>query len=188
MKITQKIIIGLFCLLITPIFAQTTISGVTLPQIQSINDATLTLNGAGLREKLWIDLYVAGLYSESKMSDAKEIVNSKESMNIHIEIVSGLITRENFLEAVNEGFEKSTGGNTAKFSSEIAAFVSSFSDEIVKGDKIDISWNAEKGVIVIKNGKAFPSINGLEFKKALFGIWFGEKPADKKLMKGMLGE
>ena len=44
------------------------------------------------------------------------------------------------------------------------------------------------GVIVNKNGKLLTTIRGLEFKKALFGIWLGEKPADKNLKKGMLGK
>jgi hypothetical protein len=32
------------------------------------------------------------------------------------------------------------------------------------------------------------TIKGLDFKKAVFSIWLGEKPADSKLKKKMLGE
>ena len=42
--------------------AQKTISGVTLPHKVQSGKTTLNLNGDGIREKLWIDLYVAGLY------------------------------------------------------------------------------------------------------------------------------
>jgi hypothetical protein len=38
-----------------------------------------------------------------------------------------------------------------------------------------------------KNGKMLGTIEGLEFKKALFGIWLGNNPADKDLKAGMLG-
>ncbi len=187
MKTTQKLIIAIMSILTLPIFAQTTISGVSLPATQTVQGAELMLNGGGLREKLWIDLYVIGLYLPNKTSDAKAIVNSNETLNMHIDIVSGLVTREKFLDAVNEGFENSTNGNTAKFKEEINAFIAAFNEEIVKGDVIDIQYSAKAGVVVIKNGKTLTTIKGLEFKKALVGIWLGEKPADKKLKAGMLG-
>lgn len=187
MKTTQKLLIAILSILTLPVFSQVTISDVTLPAFQKINDASLKLNGGGLREKLWIDLYVAGLYLSNKTTDAQKVINADEAMNIHIAIISSLITREKFLEAVNEGFVNSTNGNTAKFKEEIPAFIAAFKDEIVKGDNIDISYTPAKGVVVLKNGKMLTSIRGLEFKKALYGIWFGAKPADKNLMKGMLG-
>jgi hypothetical protein len=37
-------------------------------------------------------------------------------------------------------------------------------------------------------GEVKGTIKGLDFKKAVFGIWLGEKPADAKLKKGMLGK
>lgn len=187
MKTTQKILIAILSILTLPVFSQVTLSNVTLPAFQKINDASLKLNGGGIRQKLWIDLYVAGLYLSNKTSDANKVINADEAMNMHLEIVSSLITREKFLDAVNEGFKNSTNGNTAQFKDEIPAFIAAFKDEIVKGDVIDISYTPTKGIVVVKNGKALTSIKGLEFKKALFGIWFGAKPADKNLMKGMLG-
>jgi len=40
--------------------------------------------------------------------------------------------------------------------------------------------------VVFKNNKELGIIEGLDFKKALFGIWFCDKPADEDLMNGML--
>ena len=51
--------------------AQTEVGDATLPNTMSLEGADLVLNGAGLREKLWIDLYAGGLYLPSKSSDAK---------------------------------------------------------------------------------------------------------------------
>lgn len=188
MKMKQQFLAAILSMVCIPMFAQMTIADVKLPATQEINGATLQLNGAGLREKLWIDLYVGALYVSTKTSDAKAVINADEAMNMHLEIVSALITREKFLSAVNEGFENATGGNTAKFAEEIPAFIAAFKDEIVKGDKIDISYTTQRGIIVWKNGKMLTTIKGLEFKKALFAIWLGDKPADKNLMKGMLGK
>ena len=44
-----------------PAIAQT-VAGITFPDRIQINESALVLNGAGLREKYWIDIYVAALY------------------------------------------------------------------------------------------------------------------------------
>ena len=44
-----------------------------------------------------------------------------------------------------------------------------------------------KGVAVTINGKFKGLVEGLEFKKRLYAIWLGDKPASAKLKKGMLG-
>jgi hypothetical protein len=38
------------------------------------------------------------------------------------------------------------------------------------------------------NGRTAGTIPGVDFKRALFAIWLGDKPADRTLKEGMLGE
>ena len=45
-----------------------------------------------------------------------------------------------------------------------------------------------KGVEVLKNSQSKVIIKGLEFKKALFGIWLCNKPAQESVKKQMLGK
>ena len=63
-----------------------------------------------------------------------------------------------------------------------------FSQEIVEGDTYDITYQTGKGVVCYKNNKELGSIEGMDFKKALFGIWLGKNPADSNLKRGMLGK
>ncbi|MAY84858.1 MAG: chalcone isomerase [Flavobacteriales bacterium] len=167
--------------------AQEEISGVTPEKMISVEGTELDFNGAGLREKFFLDLYVGALYLENKSKKAEAIIEADESMAITIEIVSGLISSEKMIDAVDEGFEKSTKGNTAQFKDEIASFKDAFAEEIVKGDKYVIAYIKNKGVVVMKNGKKLKTIPGYEFKKALFGIWLCPEPADEDLKEGMLG-
>jgi hypothetical protein len=46
--------------------AQETVSGVKVDAKLSIEGQSLVLNGAGTREKMWIDLYVGSLYLPKK--------------------------------------------------------------------------------------------------------------------------
>ena len=166
--------------------AQTEIGGVQLPNTLKENKE-LKLNGGGIREKLWIDLYVGGLYLQQKSSDAQQIIKADQPMAIYMEIVSTLITSEKMIEAVNEGFQNSTKGNTKALEKEIASFRSAFSEPIVENDRYTIFYTPGKGVVVSKNNKHITTIKGLGFKKALFGIWLCDEPADENLKEGMLG-
>lgn len=169
--------------------AQVTISDVTLPATLKAGESELVLNGGGLREKLWIDLYVGGLYMETKSSDAKAIVASDKPMAVKLEIVSKLITSDKMVSAINEGFEKSTGGNMAPLQSKINKFIETFKkEEISEGNVFDIVYVPGVGVQSKKAGVVQSTIEGLDFKQALFGIWLGDQPADKNLKEGMLGK
>ena len=45
-----------------------------------------------------------------------------------------------------------------------------------------------EGVVVYKNGAKKGTIEGYDFKRALFGIWLCDKPADADLKSAMLGK
>jgi hypothetical protein len=185
----KNLLLVLTILISTTCFAQKTVGGVKMPKQVKIGETSLTLNGAGVREKLWIDLYVCGLYVKTKSSKASTIIDSDEYCSIKIQIVSGLISSKKMSDAVEEGFEKSTNGNTKELRPKIDEFKAIFkSSEIEEDDVYDIVYMPKKGVMVFKNGKRFPTIPGLAFKKALFGIWLGEEPADDDLKDDLLGK
>ena len=168
--------------------AQTEVGGAEIPNSLNFEGKTMVLNGAGVREKMWIDLYAGGLYLTEKSSNAASIVSSNAPMAIKLHIVSKLISSEKMVDAVNEGFENSTGGNMKNIQPQIEQFRGLFSEEIKKNDVFDLVYLPEKGVNVYKNGKIKGSIEGMEFKKALFGIWLSNRPADDDLKNAMLGK
>lgn len=167
-------------------FAQKKVGDATLPTMEKYNGQTLVLNGAGIREKLWIDLYAAGLYLDQKNTDANAILNSDKPMALKLHIVSKLITSDKMVEAVTEGFENSTNGNTAPIQNEINKILGFFKEDIKKNDVFDLVYVPGKGVVAYKNGKEKGVVQGKEFKKALFGIWLSNRPADDKLKKKLL--
>lgn len=169
--------------------AQTEVGSVTLPNSVNFGNQDLQLNGAGIRKKAMVlKLYSGGLYLAQKSSDAKSIINADESMAIKLVITSSFVSSEAMSEAVEEGFDASMNGNTSSLASEIKKFIGFFSDEIVEDDMFDITYQKGTGAVVYKNGKELGTISGMKFKKALFGIWLGDDPADDKLKKGMLGK
>ncbi len=169
-------------------FAQVEIAGVKLPATFKAGDADLKLNGGGIRKKFGFSIYVGGLYVTNKSKDGNAIAKANEAQSIKIAIISGMVTSEKFIESTKEGFQKSTGGNTAPIQAKIDKFLKLFlQNEIVKGDVYDLTYVPSEGVKVYRNGKVLDTIQGMDFKSALFGIWLGNQPADEKLKTGMLG-
>ena len=183
-KITLSIVLSLCTFLA---FSQKEISGITPEKSITVEGKSLSFNGAELREKFFLDLYVGSLYLTTKTSDDSKVINSNEPMAITLDIVSGLITSEKMISAIDEGFGKSAKGKTSSIKSEIQGFKNAFSEEIVKGNDFTIAYIPNIGTIVYKNGKKIKTIKGLEFKKAVFGIWLCNDPADDDLKEGMLG-
>lgn len=168
---------------------QTEVGSVMLPNQMKVGGTDLALNGAGIRKKAFvIKLYSGGLYLTSPSDNANSIVNADENMAIKLVITSSFVSSEAMSEAVTEGFDASMDGNTSSLASEIKTFIGFFSDEIVEDDTFDITYQKDRGVVAYKNNKELGAIQGMAFKKALFGIWLGDDPADKKLKKAMLGD
>jgi len=148
----------------------------------------LVLNGQGTRDKFFIDLYVGGLYLKEKSSNFKTIIDADEEMNIRLHIVSSLITSKKMEDGTREGFTKSTDGNTEQIKEKIETFLAVFLEEIKENDIYDFLYIPSTGVQIYKNSELKETIIGLEFKKALYGIWIGENPAQNSLKEDMLGK
>ena len=174
---------------LTATTAQTKVGGVILPATETFKNQKLLLNGGGVREKLWIDLYAAGLYLSEKNDNATAILNSNKPMAIKLHIVSKLISSDKMVEAVTEGFENSTGGNTEPIQDEINKILGFFKEDIKKNDVFDLVYlPSEGGVVAYKNGEEKGRVQGMDFKKALFGIWLSNRPADDSLRDDLLGK
>ncbi len=180
---------AIVALMMVPATAQTKINGIVMPNVMKVDGKYLKLNGGGVREKMFLDLYVGALYLQEKTSDPNKIINDNKPMAIKMRIISGLVSKDNMEEAIREGFEKSTKGNVAPIKDKINTLINKgFASEIVKGDLFDLIYVPGVGTKLLKNNKLLVTIKGLDFKKALFGIWLCDKPADANLKNKMLGK
>lgn len=172
--------------LMAPAAFAKSVAGVDIPASFTADGKELLLNGAGIRKKLFIEVYVAALYTEKKSTDGPAISAADAPMAIRLFITSDLITKEKMLTAINDGFAAATGGDSSTIQPQIDLFNSYFNDPIHEKDVIDLIYTPRTGLKMVKNGTEKGVVPGLAFKQALFTIWLGKKPADKKLKKGML--
>ncbi|WP_077530779.1 chalcone isomerase family protein [Vreelandella utahensis] len=166
-----------------------TVEGVELPGTIDVAGNELSLNGAGVRSKWFMSLYVGSLYLPQEFDSAQAIVEADQPMAIQLDIISGMIDSENMTEATMEGFESSTGGNMEPIQDDIDAFMGLFEQEIKEGDQFKITYIPGEGIVGFKNGDRIGTVDGgMDFKKAVFGIWLGDEPAQESVKTAMMGK
>lgn len=163
------------------------IRGVPMPDMLETEQGVLMLNGAGVRTRFSLNIYVGGLYLRKQNSNPEAIIVAEEPMAIRLHVVSGMITAEKMAQAIREGFLKATGGNIDAIRSEIETFIKVFKDKINKNDVYDLIYLPARGVTACKNNIPYGVTKGLSFKQALFGIWLCDNPVQEGLKNAMLG-
>lgn len=153
-----------------------------------IEGEALYLNGEGPRKKAFITVYDTALYLTEKGSDAKAIIEADHLMSVSLVVRSRFATMSRISEAFREGLEKSSNGNTASIESQIEAFLVVFQQGVVKEDAFDFMHVPDIGVRIYKNDTLMATVEGLEFKQALFGIWLSAHPVSDKLKSQLLGQ
>jgi hypothetical protein len=162
------------------------VAGVNVAPTVSAGQKTLTLNGAGIRKKLFIKVYVGSLYTERKVTTPAQLLADPGEKLIRMSFVYKKVEKEKIIEAFAEGLANNAPGVAR--SAEAKAFLSSFKDDFVAGDTVDISLSPDGTVAASHNGKALWTVRSPALAQGVLLIWFGEKPADGGLKKGMLGQ
>ncbi len=185
-RATLKWLLLLFTLVHLPAQAAK-VAGVALDDTLAIGEQSTSYNGAGVRKKLFIKLYVGSLYLASPGADAASIIDADEAMAIRLDVLSDLLSRKKLVKALDEGFEKSTGGNTQAIQPQIDKMLSFMQDMISPGSRYTLAYEPGVGTHISRNGEELTVIEGLAFKRALFGIWLSGQPAQESLKSAMLG-
>lgn len=157
-------------------------------QLTMSNGEKLVLNGMGLREKLWIDVYVGSLYLGKKANNVAEVLSQPGALRIQMNFIYKEVASKKLIKAWKEGFEKNqTEDKIRDLQQRMDRFYSFFEENAVKDDLYVINYIPGEGSSVSKNNTLLGTIEGEDFKNALVEIWLGNTPADKGLKKGMLG-
>lgn len=130
MNMLTRIIVFAFVLLIPVSNSHAKeIAGLDFADSYELSKTELILNGAGVRKKFFIKLYVGGLYLKQKSGDAEQIILADEPMAIKLQIISSMITSEKMEKATREGFQNATAGNIAPIKSQIESFIAVFQEK-----------------------------------------------------------
>ena len=178
------LVLGVLALAV-PVLAGT-LAGVTLPDSVTVGSQTLVLNGMGVRTKMFVKVYVGGLYLEKKSSDADAVVQADSSKRIVLQFVRD-VSREQMTEAFDESLKANGAGKAAALKNEIAQFLAAL-EPLKTGDQLVVTYAPGAGTTVSVRGKDKVTIPGLPFGQLVFSMWLGPKPPNADLKKGLLGQ
>jgi hypothetical protein len=179
--------VALLAVLLAPPAAAEQLAGVTLPDRVVAAGHELVLNGLGLREAsvFMVDVYVAGLYLESRSSDAAAILEPARTKQLTMRFVRS-VGKEKLVEAFTDGFEKNAGGKRDVVAPGLVKLNAAMTD-VKKDDVIALTYVEDRGVIVTVKGQDVAVIAGADFQRVLFSIWLGAQPPNVTLREGLLG-
>jgi long-chain acyl-CoA synthetase len=182
----RKLAVALSLLLLSSHAWALDVAGVNVAPTVSVRQKTLTLNGAGVRKKyLTVKVYVGSLYTERKVTTPAQLLADPGEKLVRMNIVYKKVDKGDIVKAFAEGLEKNSPAVAR--SAEAKAFLSWFTADFVAGDTVDISLSPDGTVSASHNGKVLGAFRNPDVAQAVLLIWFGEKPADGGLKKGMLG-
>lgn len=163
------------------------IKSVNVPETVSIVDTTLQLNGAGIRSKFFVSVYVGALYLPEKAKEVEAVLAMPGAKRISMHFLYDEVSRKKLVDGWNDGFK--ANHDEQKFS-DLEVRLQKFNGlfhTVYKGDVITLDYIPASGTIVALNGRQLGIVEGPDFYTGLLKVWLGEEPADYSLKEAMLG-
>lgn len=164
----------------------TEIAGVAVPGTVDAGGQALVLNGAALRKKSIVKVYVAGLYLPAKSQDAAAILASDGPRELRMQFVRD-VGKDKMCEAWDESLKNNSPGADAQLQGQFKELCGWMQD-LKKGDVMTFTYVPATGTTVAIAGQTKGTIAGKPFADALFKSWIGPKPGPGEgFKKNLLG-
>jgi len=163
------------------------VAGVKLEE--QIQPGNLVLNGAGLRKRLFFQVYAIGLYLPKKTSSAEEAIASPGPKRVAIHMLRNVGAAE-FSEALAEGIRANHAEAEASALEprvqELSAIMAEVK-EAKKGMVIALDFKENEMHLLVDGKARGRAIAGEDFYRALLRIWLGPRPVQDDVKKALLG-
>lgn len=165
------------------------VSGIKVDDKATVGGQELVLNGAGMRTRLFIKVYVGALYVPQKTGTLKGVIGTNQPRRITLQLQRD-IAADTLLEALRAGLaDNNSQADLDAIKPQVEQFATIFKSvgEAKAGQMIVIDYTPADGTKISVDGAVKGVIPGEPFNKALFSTWMGEKPVQESLKKALLG-
>jgi hypothetical protein len=164
------------------------VAGIKIDDTVKVGGSELVLNGAGLRSKLFIKVYVGALYVGQKAGTPAAIYASPAPRRMVMRMLRDM-DAETLHGALDEGLRNNlTAAELAAMqgpAGQLGTLMKGIG-KVREGDAVAIDFTAD-GLTVSLNNQVRGAVAGADFARALLRVWLGDKPADASLKKALLG-
>lgn len=165
------------------------IKGVKFNDTFEVANQALRLNGAGVRMKLFFNIYAASLYLPQKQTSSQGVLAQTGPKSVQAVLLRDLTAKE-FVDAMLKGIRDNTSeAELTRLKPRLDALESMMLavGAAPKGTAIHIDFVPGSGTRIEVDGKQRGEfIPGDDFYMALLKIWLGNKPADSDLKEALL--
>jgi hypothetical protein len=162
------------------------VAGVNIDEKARVGNTDLSLTGAGLRKRVFFQVYAIGLYVQDRKADP---ISQPGPKRVQIHMLRD-VGADTFNEALAEGIKANHGEAQAKALEprigQLAATIAEIK-EAKKGMTIALDWDGKATQVLIDGKPAGQPIEGEDFYRALLKIWLGDKPVQDDLKRALLG-
>jgi hypothetical protein len=162
------------------------VAGVKLDESATVAGQTLALNGAGIRKKLVVKVYVGALYLASPSADPEAIVSADAPKQVRMVFLRD-VGKDSILGAFRDGFDANSPDQAAQARADLDRVAGAIPD-MKEGGEMVVTYAPGQGTTLSATGGGTATVPGKPFADALFRNWLGPKPADGGLKKAMLGK
>ena len=165
------------------------VSGVQVDDKATVGGQELVLNGAGMRSRLFIKVYVGALYVPQKTSTAQGVLGRNQPRRMSLALQRD-VDADQLLEALRAGLsDNNSQAELDAIKPQVEEFATIFRSvgAAKAGQLIVINYTPAEGTVIVLDGVVKGTIAGEAFNKALFNNWLGDKPVQESLKKALLG-
>ncbi len=163
------------------------VGGIRLDEKANVGGQELVLNGAGLRTRVFIKVYVASLWLPAK-AGALSGVLAKGPRRVQMNLLRDL-SADQLVNALVDGLkDNNSEAELAAIKAQVDQMVATMKafNEVKEKDVVALDF-VDGATKIMLNGQAKASIPGDAFNAALMKVWLGDKPVQADLKKAMLG-
>ncbi len=135
------------------------VGGITFPDEATVGGNVLPLNGVGIRERFFIDIYAAGLYLPTHTEDAAKAIDADVPKRIEMRFLYRHVTREQAVQALQWRLVESPAA--ASIQDQVERFVGWLRD-FDRGDQILFDYVPGKGTTVTLQGEEKGTMPGAD--------------------------
>lgn len=185
-------IIKSFCLIIFLFFqiSQTLnaleIKSVNVPEKMSLAGESLPLQGAGIRNKYIIDVYIGAFYAKGKITSTEQAIKALGPKRMWIRFlrdVDGDTIRQTWKEGLQSN---NTEEEITQYKNLINKFIDLIDNDRTTGDIMTLDYIPGVGTELSINGKVIGSIADEHFYPMVLNVWMGGHPPSLKFQKALL--
>jgi hypothetical protein len=163
------------------------VAGVKFDDKTRVEGAELSLAGAGLRKRLFFQVYAIGLYVQDRQGDPLTQGGAKRVAIRMLRDVDAATFTQALVDGMRPNHDEAAMKQLEPRIAQLAAIMTEVK-EAKEGMAIALDWLPGAGTRVTIDARPQGApIAGEDFYRALLRIWLGEHPVQDDLKKALLG-